>query len=238
MQKLILSLAIYLFSYASLAATNPLLLAIYGVNESTQSFRITQSIVSEIALRCETDIKLVAIPSHRIIGLLRSEEIDGGLSVLNRFDEEIPELITVPTPLATLPLQAYAKKKDLNINGWDSLQPYTVTYNSSLVVVESQLQSINANTVSFSNDEAALKFISSDRADLFIGLPFLVEPLLKTKELKTSGIEALLPPFEVYKVYMHILPKHAKRGECFSKALKNMNDDKTYEKILSGESLD
>lgn len=238
MQKLVLTTFLLFVSFVPFTVADPLLLAVYGVEESSDSFQISQSLVSEIALRCDVNITLVATPSHRINDLLRSAEIDGSLSVANKFTDNIPGIITVPEPVARLPIVGYAKNPDLKINGWSGLKNHKVAYNSSLVIVKSKLNDIKANAIAFSSDIAALKFVASGRADLFISFPFSVELLLKSKEFNASGIKALLPPYEVYAVYMHLLPRHKGREECFAVALKNMNEDKIYGRIMNGEFLE
>lgn len=235
MQKQIFPVFLFLISFAPFSVASPLLMAIYGVEESSHGFVASQSIVSEIALRCDTKIKLVATPSHRIDELLRSAKMDGVISAANKFTNGTPGIITVPEPLAIMPLVAYAKNADLTANGWSDLKDHKVAYNSSLVTVGKKLKEINANTVPFSSDTAALKFVGSGRADLFIGFPFTVEPILKSKELSTSGIRALQPPYEIFTVHIHILPIHKELGKCFAKALKNMHEDKTYERIMNEE---
>ena len=211
-----------------------LVFAVAGFEENTDSFRVAQSIASDVAHRCGTEIVLASIPYQRQNYLLRSQEIDGSFSQKNRFDEGAPGLIRVEEPIAEFFLYAYSKIKDLKIDGWESLKDYKVAYNSGSAITREKLTSKEENTTAFSSDRAALQFLDSGRAEIFVGLPFAIEPLLKGDRFKTKGIAALLPPLDVYYTYIHIQPKHAQLAKCFNSELKKTNEVKAYEQTLRG----
>ncbi len=233
MQKWILLAVMSIAASISTTIADPLVFAISGIEEDTDSFRVAQSVASDIAQRCGTKISLTLIPYQRRNDLLLSGRIDGSFSDGNRYDEGIPGLIRIEQPVVRYSIFAFSKMKNLKVAGWKSLENYKVAYNSSSVIVKKKLASKKENTISFTHNAAALKFLVSGRADVFVGTRLSVEPLLERGDLKSSGIVALLPPLEVSYSYMYILGKHSKLATCFNIALRNANENKTYEKILN-----
>ena len=235
MKKVLLCLLVCLTTHTTLCIADPLLVAIGGLEEGTDSFRIAQSIATEMALRSGTEITLMAIPSKRVNAYLRSEEIDGNFSRTGELSQESRGLIRVAEPAATFPIYAYVTRKDLVIDEWESLKPYKVAYTADTQFIESKLMSNKTEIFPFVDVAAGLNFLASGRVDVFVHSPFVVEALLKKDEWKETGIHALLPPIDFLLVHLDVLPKHAELAKRFEIALRNMKDDKTYHKIMSGE---
>lgn len=235
LHKLMATLPILFAIHIAHSRAEPLLFSIVGLKQETSSFRIVESISTEIAARCRTDIRLIELPPQREIEYLLSGELDGSIARPDDEAENIPGLIRVLEPTATVPIYAYAKNLDIEIDGWDSLKNYRAAYVADLLYGEPHRKRNKKNDFSFTDVAGALNFLASGRADVFIHSPFGVESLLRTDEFKSSGIAPLQPAVDVFSTYTFVLPKHAELAKCFNTTLKKMKQDKSYEKILSSE---
>jgi len=234
LKKLLVLWVFYCLTGVPVTASEPLKIAVGGIEEGTDSFRIAQSIASEIGVRSGTEINLIAIPAKRATEYLLSGEIDGDLSRIEGFGEEIPWLIRVSEPIAMFPYYAYSKERNIQIDGWNSIKRYKVAYIEDSAVIEAMLGPETTNLYSFSSAEAGLNFVASGRADIFVHIPFAIEPLLKKESMKNKGIKALLPAVDFLPIYLHLLPKHKELAEKIAYELKIMKEDQTYFKIMSG----
>ncbi|MFT5692143.1 MAG: polar amino acid transport system substrate-binding protein [Oceanicoccus sp.] len=234
LKKLLVLTVFYCTICTSLATAEPLIVAIGGIEEDTDSFSIAQSIASGIALRTGTEITLIAIPAKRASEYLLSGEIDGDLSRFEGFTQEISWLVKVSEPIANFPYYAYSTNRDIKIKGWNSLKAYKVAYVEDHLIIKAKLGPDAKNLFSFTSTEAALNFVASGRADVFVQIPFAVEPLLKKDNMKNKGIRALLPAVDFLPIYLHLLPKHAELAKKISFELKAMKKDQSYFKIMSG----
>lgn len=236
MRKIGRFLAVCFCAHITLTNAKPLLFSVSGTEEGSHSFRVAQSMASEIADRCETKITLMEIPPKREEALFLSKGIDGAFGRVEQFGQKIPSLIRVPEPISILPVYAYSIRRDIKINGWVGLEALKIAYLGDQIYVASNVISKQENTFLFTDVAAGLNFVAAGRVDIFIHTAFIVESLLKTDSMINSGVKALLPPIDTQRFFIYALPKHTELAECFNIVLKKMKEDKTYERII-GELL-
>jgi len=234
MKKLFMLFCLVVCSCCSIAFAEPLKIALVGVEEGTEASRIAHSLADEIGARSGTTITLVALPGRRALKYLKDGTIDGDFSRVDGFGQDIPGLIQISEPLNSYPYLVYTVKTDIHVDGWESLKPYKVAYPRGWKVIELNLKSVHNNLHPVDSTEAGLKFMTLGRADVFINIPLMVEPLLKTGELSNKGITALQPPLDFLHSYIYLLPQHADVAKRIETALKTMKEDGTHEKLFSG----
>jgi len=203
-----------------------------GLDETSKSFHVIQSLANEIMRRTDITIKFIHLPAKRTINYLEAGLIDGDFSRVSNFGSEVPGLIRIPEPIATHPYVAYTINEDIVVNSWNSLKPYSVIYIGGWTVVEEKLTPIHDNLITVNSVEAGLNVIAAGRADIFISIPFLVNEFLKQKEWKGKPIRELQPPFDLLNSYVFLLSKHAVAGRKMNKALKEMKADNSYYEIV------
>ncbi len=230
MNKLIVTLILSL--NVSLAYGESLLLSIGAVDEGTDSARIGHRLAKEISQRGGVDIILVPVPENRLITLLKSGRIDGDFTRIGEFQDAEPALIQVAEPIGSFSYFAYTMKDDIEIDDWNSLIDYRVAYIEGSKIMAKKLKPIHDNIFPVKNTEAGLHFLAAGRADIFVHIEFLVEPLLKEKEFRKMEIRALKPRLHYVQTYMHLLTKHAELAKKIDKTLREMKADKTYDKLL------
>jgi len=194
--------------------------------------KVVQSGASEMAKRCGVEITLVGMEAQRERELIRTGEIDGVFTRTSEFEITPVGLTRLSEPTASFPIYAYATRKNIVIEGWDSLNNYSVAYITDNRYIHSKVNSIIENTFSFSKISSALNFIEAGRADIFVHTPIGVESLLRSDELKYARVKALHPKVDIQNTYIHVLPKHKKLATCLNIALKNMKEGGTYQKLV------
>ncbi len=108
---------------------------------------------------------------------------------------------------------------------------YKVAYPRGWRIIDKYLPNHN-NLQPLNSPKSGLKFLNADRADIFVNIPFIIEPLLKKDEFINMGIKALKPAIDFQNLYIYILPKHDKAAKLISEALKTMKKDGTQDRIL------
>ena len=232
MKKFMLMVSCFLvYNGFTPAFAETLTLAIVGVQKDTKGFEITQTLADAVATRAGIQIKIVALPGKRALESLRNGKIDGDFSRVAGFGTDIPGLIQVAEPMNSHPYLAYAIRKDIKIKNWKSLLPYKVTYLRGWKSVEGPLLPIHKNLHPLNTPKSALQFVAKGRADVFICIPFIADPLLASPELKNEGIVALQPPLSVLNLFIYLAPKHAEVAKRMSLALKAIKKDGTHTRI-------
>jgi hypothetical protein len=131
----------------------------------------------------------------------------------------------VSEPIATLPYIAYSVRQDILIKGWESLKPYKATHLASMAAIANDLAPFHDDLFPMRDIESALNFVRAGRADIFISIPFIIDPLLEAEEAVTKDIRALQPAVDFSNTYIHLLPKHIDLEAVTASELKAMKSD-------------
>ena len=211
---------------------NTLKFSLVGVPAKTQGWQVSQMLADEISKRSGVEIILIPFPGKRATISLQSGIIDGDFSRVAGFEKEVPGLIRIQEPINSHPYLAYTTNKKIKINGWKSLKPYRVCHLSGWKVIELNLKPYHKNLIALNSAKQCLKFVGINRADLFISIPFITEPILREDDTKHTGFIALKPPLDFLHVYIYLLPKHAAVANKIEKSLESLKKDGTHKKIL------
>ncbi len=236
MAKLPLIVLILLSSFIPYSIAEPLVIRT-GLEEKSKAFRIAQSFANELGTRAGTSITLLSLPEERGLNYLQAGMIDGDLSRTSGLEHDMTGLIRINELIFDLPYIAYCIKKGVTVNGWTSLYPYSVAYVRGWEVIANKLKPNHKKLFRVDSVEAGLNFMALERADVFVSIPFLVEPLLKQEEWKNRGVVALEPPLDVLSLYLYLLPKHAQLAKNIEVSLKAMKQDNSYYEILNGSGF-
>ena len=232
MKYIIVTAIFFLVGSIPSASCQPITLAAVGMEPDSNSFQATVSLVAEVSSRSGVEIKLVSLSAKRAHENLKAGEIDGEWCRVDGYGENIPGLIQISEPVASHPYTAYAIRDDIKINGWESLKDYKIAYLRGWKVVEINISALTDNLHPLNSTEAGIKFVSSGRADIFINIPFIINPLLARDDLKQTATFALHPPLDYLNVYAYLLPKHAALAAKIERALATIKKNGTYHRLL------
>ena len=97
---------------------------------------------------------------------------------------QIPVLVKIHEPLNSHPYTVYSTSKNITVNGWESLKTYKVAYSRGWKVLDINLNSFHFNLYVLNSAEMGLLFMSTGTADIFINIPFIVDPLLNKRDIE------------------------------------------------------
>ncbi len=231
--KLILLTVFLIANSYSVACSDVLKFGLVGVEDQTKSFEVAQSIADELGVRIGHQISLISLPAERAFYYLSVGKIDGDWSRIDGFGQEIPGLVQVPEPIAVHPYTAYAVRQDIQINGWQSLKPYKVAHLAGWAVIANNLAPFHRDLVPTSDVASGLNFVRAGRADIFVCIPFIMDPLLELGGALPKEIHALQPPIDFLNMYIYLLPKHAQLEAVIARELKAMKSGGSFNSLIS-----
>ncbi len=210
-------------------------ISILGSPPESTAYKIAQAMADDLSRRLKVNLTVVNLPGQRSIEYLKSGKIDGDWSRVDGFNQVVPGLIKVSEPMASHPFLAYSLKRDIKINGWESLKPFRVVYLRGWKIIERELKDVHEHLHPVDDASIALALLIANRADVFVHVPYVIEPILKTHEFKYSGIQALSPPLDYQNVHTYLLEKHQDLANRMAIALKEMKKDGSYDALVYGK---
>ncbi len=236
MKKLIAVLLVFVCSFNSNAFADHLKLALVGAEKGTKGFQIALSLAEEIRKRTGIEIITHALPGERAIRHLKDEEIDGDWARVDGFENEVSGLIQIPEKVMRGPYLAYSLRNDIKIEGWRSLEQYSVAHLRGWKIIDHNLKPFHKKLFPVDSIESGFKVVAAGRADVFIHTPIVVGAFLEESGLRAKGVKALQPPLDFFSLYIYLLERHAGLAKRIEAALKAIKADGTYDKILRGKN--
>lgn len=194
-------------------------------------------ILKEAFQRIGVSIKISSLPAERAL-INVNQGIDDGLFVkIAGIEESYPNLIMVPEKICDYDFAAFTKNPSIRINGWDSLKPYNVGYLRGWKMYEANIKEAKSVT-NVKDDDALIELLINDRVDIIAYE--LLEMKVRKKKMNLTGIITLEPLLAKKEMFCYLNKKHSKLVPGLVKALKDMKDDGTYNKIMTAamEKLD
>lgn len=182
-----------LIAKLSFAATLPdtIVLGVTAPALQSSQVQLAKKIFSHIFEELDYELKVEVLPSIRLAKQTETGAIDGELVRMSNYGDTHPHLTRVDEPIFEFSVAAYTNDADLNIASWEDLKGLNVGYRRGVKVVENQLITIfnKDDLVQFTDIPYALKILSLNRLDAYIGVEFLTDELLiKQPEKIVSNI--------------------------------------------------
>lgn len=200
-----------------------------------RSMSIGHALLAEINKHSPTQFELRELPSRRAELELMKGTFAGDLGRIKQFGLQHPELIRIAEPIAVLPHYAYSVHQNFAVKGWQSLQDHRVAIIYGHLFPEIYLQ--NTQQVNVHNPEHAVKMLASDRADVFVSSPFLMNDLQRHKPALTQGLLRLEPAIDVLPQFTYFHNKYAKAAKHYAQGLKAIKKNGRYHQILLSHNL-
>lgn len=173
--------------------------------------RLIMRVVGEAYEHLQIPVEFVEFPGKRSLYEANAGTVDADLSRIKEVEQEFTSLRRVPTPVFWFEATVFSKRKDLKINGWDSLRGLRIGIMRGMIYAERGVKDFPRLTV-VDRPIHLFKMLDSDRIDIAIFSD--LNGLHIIKELKLTSIHALKPPLEringyhyIHKKHEHLLPK-------------------------------
>jgi ABC-type amino acid transport substrate-binding protein len=179
--KLVILLSL-LMAKLAFAATPPdtIVLGITAPALQSSQVQLAKTIFSHIFKELDYELKVEVLPSIRLAKQTETGAIDGELVRMSDYGDTHPHLTRVDEPIFEFSVAAYSNDADLNIASWEDLKGLKVGYRRGVKVVENELIKVfnKDQLVQFTDIPYALKILSLNRLDAYIGVEFLTDELL------------------------------------------------------------
>ncbi len=167
-------------------------------------------------------MELVRLPASRaLIEANNGVQIDGELIRIAGLAKQYPNLVQIPVMIANFKISVFSKTIDFDVNGWDSLKPYEVTFKRGFKGMEKHADGLRVKRARSS--EAALEMLNMDRTDIVV-VPYL-DGLVLRKKLNMPQIKILEPPLEQVHLYHYLHNSHKALIPKITQVLKKMEQN-------------
>lgn len=232
-------------SKASIISSTPLLhvkqpsltKVILGTTNSpdTPLYQNANKVLSVAFKRLGYKLAIETLPNKRSLFWANSGHIDGDLFRISELSlKEFPNLHKVSEALFTVD-QSVLSKKEITINGWDSVKCYTIAYERGTKFIESN-ESIFKQAIQVNSTEQALDLVYSDKADLTITSFSTASKFLNKNKKYQKVIKILQPPLVSITLHTYINKKrHPELANALSLQLKAMKESGELQRLMLTE---
>jgi len=218
----------------ALAAALPALAAepVREINISTlvgndPATAIAEQIMREAYRRLGIKLVVHNLPGERTLVYANDGKMDGELYRKLGMEREYPNLMIVPVPLQTYEIVIFSHGTSFVVNGWESLRPYTLGYVRGIKIVGENTHGMRVEPVP--TMPLAFEKMMMGRTDLVLGNRSSGMAVIKS--LNLEGVTVLEPPLASFPVYHYLNKKHEALVPELTRVLRQMQADKTIERI-------
>lgn len=186
-------------------------------------------IVDRLAIEAFRRIGVAAcitpLPCERSLVSANDGITDGDiLRIVGQVEGRYPNLHAVPETLYDLPMQAFAKRRDLTIRGFDDLKSLRVGFILGWKILEERVQA--RETLRVRGPEVLFPLLAEDKVDTVIYEP--ITGIAQIRELGLAGIHPVAPPLLTTRQHIVLNRKHAALLEPLAVAIRAIKADGTY----------
>jgi len=186
-------------------------------------------LVKEAFRRIGLDAEIVFNPTGRSLSDVNEGLADGELNRIEGMEKNFPNLVMVPEPNMVMDFVAFSKK-DLSIDGWDSIRGLRVGVVKGWKILEENTSGFPEVTLVPSETEL-FNMLDKDRIDIA-----LYDKLTGYEQIHLRGFEGmhhLEPPLASRNMHLYLHNSHGNLAESLAEALRSMKEDGTYDRIVS-----
>ncbi|MYN01147.1 transporter substrate-binding domain-containing protein [Pseudoduganella sp. DS3] len=186
-----------------------------------------EQIVREAYRRLGINLVLHHLPGERSLVQANDGKMDGELYRKLGMEREYPNLVIVPVPLQIYEIVIFSRGTSFVVSGWDSLRPYTLGFVRGIKIVQENTHGMKIEAVA--TMPQAFEKMMMGRTDLVLGNRS--SGIAVIKALNLEGISILEPPLASFPVYHYVHKKHESLVPELTRILRQMQTDKTIERI-------
>ena len=173
----------------------------------------------------------ISVESYPALRSLVNADIgitDGVMVRMSGLEASYTNLIRIKIPVSFIELMVYTRDVFFNVEGWESLSPYKITFMLGNQLVMEHTAGMKFETVS--TPELAFKKLLLGRTDLVIEAR---EYNCIYEDMDVLGIQMLEPPLVRIPTYHYLNKRHVLLIPVLESVLKNMNDNGEIERIMN-----
>ncbi|MTW11957.1 transporter substrate-binding domain-containing protein [Pseudoduganella eburnea] len=188
---------------------------------------VAELVLREAYRRLGRTLVVHQLPGERSLVYANDGKMDGELYRKLGLGRDYPNLLIVPVPLLTFELVIFTRGTSFVVNGWDSLRPYTLGFMRGNKIAQENTKGMKVEQVS--TMQQAFEKLVMGRTDLVLG--HRASGMAVVRSQKLEGITVLEPPLASFPVYHYLNRKHEALVPELTRVLKQMQADRTIERI-------
>jgi len=187
-------------------------------------------LAKEVFSRIGKKIILNFLPSARTIENVNNGIDDGMLARVGGMAENYPNLVQFEESALIRDYVAFTKMKDITINGWNDLQPYSVGIIRGWKLLEKNITG-GKPVLKVKTGEQLFSLLQKNRIEVVVFAKLSGLYILKKKNW--HDIHVVAPPLARRQSYFYMNKKHRDLIGPASAALRQIKADGTYQKIYT-----
>ncbi len=188
---------------------------------------ISEGVLREAYRRLGRQLVVHRLPGERSLVQANEGIMDGELYRKRGLDRDYPNLVIVPVPLLTFELVIFSYGTTFAVHGWESLRPYTLGFMRGNKIAQENTRGMKVEPVP--TLQQAFEKMMMGRTDLVLGNRASGMAVVRSQKLE--GITVLEPPLTSFPVYHYLNRKHQALVPELTRVLKQMQADRTIERI-------
>lgn len=194
---------------------------VFTTFEQSGSQLVTEPLLKEAYRRIGQDIKIVSYPGNRAIEMANSGKVDGELARLPVIEKFYPNLVRIPTPLQQVKQMVFTKDIRFKVDGWSSLQPYTVATLRGYKDTENNLKNAGIRYVLVPHFSVVINSIHLGKVD--IGVLSQTAGMQAIKSAQLTNIYYLEPALSIQPMYHYLHHKHSALIPHINEAIRQLH---------------
>ena len=188
---------------------------------------VAEQIVREAYRRLGIAMTLHQLPGERTLLQANDGKMDGELYRKLGMEREYPNLVIIPVPLQTYEIVIFSRGTSFVVTGWESLRPYTLGFVRGIKIVQENTHGMKVEAVA--TLPQAFEKLMMGRTDLV--LCNRLSGMAVVRAMNVEGISVLEPALASFPVYHYLNRKHQALVPELTRVLKQMQEDRTIERI-------
>jgi polar amino acid transport system substrate-binding protein len=206
-------------------------------HSDTPLYKQANKVMSAALKKLGYKLTITTLPNKRSLLWANNGITDGDLLRVSTLAlKKLPNLQQVTEPLFTID-QSVLSKKDIKVDGWDSMKNYSIAYERGTKFIEEKEDKFKSVYL-VNSTEQAIAMLFNDRADITITSFSTATKFLHKNKEHAKTIKILQPPLTSVTLHVYLYKqRHKKLAEALSVVLKEMKSTGQFQQLLeSNES--
>lgn len=186
-------------------------------------------LVPEMYRRAGFQLEVHRLPGQRGLKMVEDGNMDSTFMRVKGIIKNFKNLVQMDEPVFKRDFVAFSRNKNINIENWDSLEPYNVAYVNGWKILEwniKKYKSIQAVKTS----KQLFQLLDKNRVDVIVYAKYA--GLYTLNQMGIKGVHIVGKPFATKEMAVILNKKHKDILPKLNATLKAMKDDGTYQQYF------
>lgn len=184
-------------------------------------------VVKNMFHRINVEARTILLPSERSLINANTGVDDGNIARIKGIEKKYSNLVRVPEKIIDFDFVVFSRNVRFDVTGWESLKPYNIAFINGWKAFEKKVKQYKS-LIRVKDTDQLFSLLNSNRTDIVLydrwsGLWWLKQ--------HPGDIYYLQPPIASVELYLYLHKKHTQLVPKLARALQDMKQDGTYQKI-------